>query len=36
LPLALRSRGITGMVWRDAALASEHAAYFMECLRLAR
>jgi hypothetical protein len=24
------------MVWRDAALASEHAAYFMECLRLAR
>lgn len=36
LPLAMRSRGITGMVWRDAALASEHAAYFMECLRLSR
>jgi DNA-binding transcriptional LysR family regulator len=36
LPLPMRSRGITGMVWRDTALASEHAAYFMECLRLAR
>lgn len=36
LPLAMRSRGVTGMVWREAAQSSDHAVYFMESLRLAR
>ena len=36
LPLAMRSRGVTGMVWREAAQSSDHAMYFMESLRLAR
>ncbi|MBO1111892.1 LysR substrate-binding domain-containing protein [Bordetella petrii] len=35
LPLAMQSRGAIGMVWRDGEAESEHAAYFMQCLRLA-